>query len=107
MPFALDCAKGETVIESRDTANRITFKVDKLRHEPKIDHVRERASVRNGTRITVRWPVCVAQNLPRQSRIFYKLRVRRHKARCDRVIQMLVSASPSRSRSRSLCRLLR
>ena len=41
MAFALDGAKGETLIESRGTAHRITFKVDHVRQEPKIDHVRE------------------------------------------------------------------
>ena len=44
-------------------AHRISFKVDQVRQEPKIDHVRERSSVRNGTRITVRWPVCACSKL--------------------------------------------
>jgi hypothetical protein len=63
MPFALDGSKGETLIESRKVAHRITFKVDHVRHEPKIDHVRETSSVKNGTRITVRWPVCASAKL--------------------------------------------
>jgi hypothetical protein len=63
MPFALDGTKGETVIESRGTAYRINFKVDHVRQEPKIDHVCERSSVKNGTRITVRWPVCACSKL--------------------------------------------
>jgi DNA topoisomerase VI subunit B len=58
MAFALDGAKGETLIESRGTAHRISFKVDHVRQEPKINHVRERSNVKIGTRITVRWPVC-------------------------------------------------
>ena len=63
MPFALDGARGETVIESLGTAHRIAFRVDHVRQEPKIDHVRERSSVRNGTRITVRWPVCARSKM--------------------------------------------
>ena len=58
MAFALDGATGETLIESHGTAHRINFKVDHVRQEPKIDHIRERSSVKNGTKITVHWPVC-------------------------------------------------
>jgi DNA topoisomerase VI subunit B len=57
MAFALDGTKGETLIESGGTTHRISFKVDQVRQEPKIDHIRERCLVKNGTRITVRWPV--------------------------------------------------
>src|SRR5262249_37708653 len=39
MAFALDGTMGETVIETRDIAHRITFRVDQVRQEPKIDHV--------------------------------------------------------------------
>jgi DNA topoisomerase VI subunit B len=63
MAFALDGAKGETLIESWGTAHRISFKVDHVRQEPKIDHIRERSSVRKGTRIAVRWPVCACSKL--------------------------------------------
>jgi DNA topoisomerase VI subunit B len=63
MAFALDGTKGETLIESRGVAHRISFTVDQVRQEPKIDLVREGSSVRNGTRITVRWPVCACSNL--------------------------------------------
>jgi hypothetical protein len=56
MPFALDGTKGGILIESQGVAHRITFTVDHVRHEPKIDHVRERSNVKKGTRITVRWP---------------------------------------------------
>src|SRR5262249_34298962 len=37
MAFALDGAIGETLIESRGTKHKIIFKVDNIRHEPKID----------------------------------------------------------------------
>jgi hypothetical protein len=63
MAFALDGARGETVIESRGTRHEITFKVDHIRHEPKIDHVCSGSDVKTGTRITVRWPVCACSKL--------------------------------------------
>ena len=63
MAFALDGANGETVIESRGTRHEITFKVDHIRHEPKVDHVCSSADVKTGTRITVRWPVCACSKL--------------------------------------------
>ena len=36
MPFALDGAEGETVIETQAVAHRINFKVDHVRHEPRV-----------------------------------------------------------------------
>jgi hypothetical protein len=58
MAFALDGTRGETIIESHGTKHEITFKVDHIRHEPKIDHVCSISDVKTGTRITARWPVC-------------------------------------------------
>jgi DNA topoisomerase VI subunit B len=63
MPFALDGTEGETLIESRGTAHRISFKVDQVRQEPKIKHIRDVSTVRKGTRITVRWPLCACSKL--------------------------------------------
>jgi hypothetical protein len=63
MAFALDGARGETVVESRGTKHEITFKVDHIRHEPKIDRVCSNSDVKTGTRITVRWPVCACSKL--------------------------------------------
>src|SRR6516225_6762973 len=63
MAFALDGARGETVIESRGTRHEITFKVDHIRHEPKIDHVCSSSNVKIGARIKVRWPVCACSKL--------------------------------------------
>jgi DNA topoisomerase VI subunit B len=63
MAFALDGRQGETVIESRGIAHRITFRVDQVRQEPKLDHVQGPSSVKTGTRITVRWPVCARSRL--------------------------------------------
>jgi DNA topoisomerase VI subunit B len=56
MPFALDGSTGETIIESRGSRHRISFKVDPVRQEPKVDHKREVSLVKNGTRTTLTWP---------------------------------------------------
>src|SRR5260370_1382701 len=53
MAFALDGTTGETVIESNGIGHRITFRVDQVRQEPKIEHVQGPSSVKTGTRITV------------------------------------------------------
>jgi hypothetical protein len=37
MPFALDGEQGETVIEAGGAAHRITFAVDRIRQEPRIE----------------------------------------------------------------------
>jgi DNA topoisomerase VI subunit B len=73
MPFALDGDKGEAVIESQGTAHKITFKVDHVRQEPKIDHVCQHSSVKNGTRITVRWPVCACSKLDEEKGRFLQM----------------------------------
>jgi DNA topoisomerase VI subunit B len=57
MPFALDGTKGDTIIESKGIAHRISFRVDHVRQEPKIEHVRTDSDVKTGTRMTVQWPV--------------------------------------------------
>ena len=63
MAFALDGREGETVIESRGTAHEITFRVDHLRQQPKLSHTHQACSVKSGTRITVKWPVCACSKL--------------------------------------------
>jgi DNA topoisomerase VI subunit B len=63
MAFALDGAKGETIIEAEGVNHTIIFQVDHVRQQPKIDHIRKTSSVKNGTRITVRWPVCACSKL--------------------------------------------
>jgi DNA topoisomerase VI subunit B len=73
MAFALDGTTGETVIESSGIGHRITFRVDQVRQEPKIEHVQGPSFVKTGTRITVRWPVsAIAQNWPPSRAVFYK-----------------------------------
>jgi DNA topoisomerase VI subunit B len=56
MGFALDGARGETVIESQGTAHRITFSIDPIRQVPRITRVCEVSLVKSGTRISVSWP---------------------------------------------------
>ncbi len=73
MPFALDGTEGETLIESRGTAHRISFKVDQVRQEPKIRHIRDVSPVRKGTRITVRWPLCACSKLDQAKAHFLQM----------------------------------
>jgi Caudovirus prohead serine protease len=56
MGYALDGTRGETVIESRGVAHRITFSVDQLRQEPRIIHEMLPSRVTDGTCFTVMWP---------------------------------------------------
>jgi hypothetical protein len=63
MAFALNGTKGETVIEAQGVKNTITFKVDHVRQQPNIVHVRDVSSVRDGTKVTVQWPVCACSKL--------------------------------------------
>src|SRR5260370_1165668 len=73
MAFALDGTGGETLIESHGVAHQINFKVDHVRQRPKIDHIREPSLVRNGTRITVRWPVCACSKLDQAKSHFLQM----------------------------------
>jgi len=63
MAFALDGTTGETVIESRGVTHKIIFRVDHVRNEPRIDHVRTSSDVKTGTRVTVHWPGCASSKL--------------------------------------------
>ena len=56
MPFALDGERGETVIEAQGAAHRISFAVDRIRHEPRINRTNGPSPVNIGTRITLAWP---------------------------------------------------
>jgi DNA topoisomerase VI subunit B len=62
MPFALDGTTGETVVEAGGIAHRITFAVDHIRQEPKIEHAQAGSDVKIGTRITAPWPVSACSN---------------------------------------------
>jgi DNA topoisomerase VI subunit B len=63
MPFALDGSSGETTIEARSITHSITFTVDPIRHEPKIERVSTPGLVTNGTRITIGWPESACSEL--------------------------------------------
>ena len=56
MGFALNGERGETVIESRGTAHRIAFAVDRLRQEPQITRTTTQSLIKKGTSVTVHWP---------------------------------------------------
>jgi DNA topoisomerase VI subunit B len=58
MPFGLTQTAGETaVIEAHEVAHRIRFKIDPVKQEPQVSCVSGPSSVKNGTRVMVRWPV--------------------------------------------------
>jgi hypothetical protein len=59
MPFVLDGALGRVGIISRGIRHKITFKIDQIRQQPVIEHARHEVTrpVRNGTSVTVAWPV--------------------------------------------------
>ena len=73
MAFALDGATGETVIETMGVKHTITFKVDHVRQQPNIVHVCEDFSVRNGTKVTVGWPVCACSKLAEAKATFLQM----------------------------------
>jgi DNA topoisomerase VI subunit B len=54
--FALDGARGNTVIEARGQCHRIVFEMDPVRREPRILREVLSSNVQTGTRITVHWP---------------------------------------------------
>jgi len=56
MPFALDGARGVTVIEAHGLAHRIVFETDPVRREPRVFREISSSLVQKGTRITVHWP---------------------------------------------------
>jgi hypothetical protein len=63
MPYALDGTRGQISIEACGIAHRITFRVDQVRQEPRIDHETSGSLVRTGTRITVNWPISASSIL--------------------------------------------
>jgi Histidine kinase-, DNA gyrase B-, and HSP90-like ATPase len=56
MPFVLDGREGEVLVESQGVAHTIRFSIDAVRQTPVVNHVKDGSAVRNGTRVTVRWP---------------------------------------------------
>ncbi len=56
-------ASGKTIIEANGLAHHITFAVDHIRQEPKIEHTTKPSSVVQGTKITVDLPECDGCNI--------------------------------------------
>jgi hypothetical protein len=57
MPFVLDGERGRVEIEANDTLHDLTFRVDKIRQEPVIDHpVAKIPDPSPGTRLRIHWP---------------------------------------------------
>lgn len=58
MPHVLGGSRGVVDIAARGVRHYIAMEVDQIRQEPVIDHAVEDApDVKNGTQVTVRWPV--------------------------------------------------
>jgi Histidine kinase-, DNA gyrase B-, and HSP90-like ATPase len=49
-------ASGKTIIEANGVAHHITFSVEHVKQEPKIEHTTKRSTVMRGTRITIALP---------------------------------------------------
>jgi DNA topoisomerase VI subunit B len=56
MPYVLDGTVGRVEIAARGINHTIEFKVDSIRQVPVITHVPSASPVKNGTRVTARWP---------------------------------------------------
>jgi DNA topoisomerase VI subunit B len=56
MPYALDGSEGKVEISARGLTHKITFRVDRIRQEPVIDHEQEEGRTEPGTKIRVHWP---------------------------------------------------
>jgi DNA topoisomerase VI subunit B len=63
MPFALQGRRGEVLIEAQGVAHFISFAVDQLRQEPKIDHSVGTSFVTTGTRAAIMWPISASSIL--------------------------------------------
>jgi DNA topoisomerase VI subunit B len=51
-----DDAAGVTIIEARNVAHRIEFRVDHINNQPKITHTKVPSAINLGTKITIEWP---------------------------------------------------
>ena len=71
MPFALDGSIGETIIEARGVRHLIRFAKDGIGKSPEIAYAQEPSLVRNGTSVTVKWPISASTWKRRRSN-FYK-----------------------------------
>jgi DNA topoisomerase VI subunit B len=57
MPYALNPDEpGDVVIEARGVKHRLCVEADPVERIPRVVHERERSTVKNGARVTMRWP---------------------------------------------------
>ena len=56
MPYVLNGKEGEVLIESQGVAHTIRFTIDPVRQTPVVSRATSLSAVKNGTRVTVRWP---------------------------------------------------
>jgi DNA topoisomerase VI subunit B len=57
MPYALDPENpGDVTIEARGIRHRLRVESDRIERIPRVVQERERSMVKNGTRVTIRWP---------------------------------------------------
>jgi len=56
MPFVLDGERGRVAIESQGIRHDITFAIDRIAQEPRIEHHREPSLVKTGTIVRLPWP---------------------------------------------------
>ncbi|MEA1950375.1 MAG: ATP-binding protein [Planctomycetota bacterium] len=76
MPFVLseESQCGRVDISSAGKRHEITFKVDPIRQEPKVEQIVKSAhNVKNGTKISVHWPDIASEILSRQEDDFLQL----------------------------------
>ena len=64
---------GETVIESRGTAHRLVFTGDPVRRNAQVSHDKATPSVKNGHRVTLRWPQTACHALVLRTRDFLRM----------------------------------
>ena len=82
MPFVLDGAAGRVGIISRGIRHKITFKIDQIRQQPVIEQAQHEVTrpVRNGTSVTVAWPLsaCSALEHDEMANLTIRHRLRLH-----------------------------
>ena len=62
MPFVLSGSRGELMIESHGVRHDLAFTVDPVTAKPVIDHVHAASEVRQGTHVTVKWPLSLEED---------------------------------------------
>jgi DNA topoisomerase VI subunit B len=56
MPYALDGSEGRVEVSARGLTHRITYRVDRIRQQPVIDHETEEGPTQPGTKFRIFWP---------------------------------------------------